>query len=107
MRIQGERFVESLSRQRVVIRFAETLHYTAAISGAERAVGQRKRWIKISGALEVLDRFVDILTRHGVIDVAAQAIAAAQIFFVCFGVRGLLLFEPDLLIRGQFQTEAI
>src|SRR6266852_4211553 len=107
MRIERQRFVEGLLRQRVVVGFAKTFHYAAGMSGAQSAVGQRKRRIKIGRVLKMLDRFVDILARDGVINVPAQTIAATQIFFVSFGVRGLLLFEPDLLVRGQFQTQAL
>src|SRR5258708_28227026 len=70
-------------------------------------MGPSKRRIEISSPLKMVDGFVDVLARDSVIDVTPHAIAAAQVLLVSFRIGGLRLFEPDLLIRSQFQTQAI
>ena len=61
-------------------------------------MGQRKRRIEFGSMLEVIDRFVDVFARDGVIDVTAQTVATAKIRFVGFGVDSLLLFQPVLFV---------
>ena len=55
----------------------------------------------------MLDCFVYVFAGDAVINEAAQTIAAAQILLVSFGVRGLAAFQPILLVRGQFQAQAV
>ena len=55
----------------------------------------------------MFDRFVDVFARNRVIDVPPERVAAAQIFFVRFGIRSLLLFEPILFVRRQLQPQPL
>ncbi len=107
MRIERQRLFERGLGLRVIAGLAKTFHHAIGISAAQRAMRQSKRRIEISRPLKMLDGFVDIFARDSVIDVTAHAIAAAQILFVSFGIRSLRLFQPDLLGRRQFQTQAI
>src|SRR6266481_717177 len=49
----------------------------------------------------MLDRFIDVLVRHRLINKLGQTSAATQVFFVSFSVGGFLLLEPILLVRSQ------
>ena len=55
----------------------------------------------------MLDRVIDVLARDGVVNVATQAVAAAQVFFVGFCTGSLLPFEPILFIRGQLKSQSL
>src|SRR6185503_21382396 len=73
----------------------------------QTAVRERERRIEIRRALEMFDSFVDVFARDGVINKAGQTVAAAQIFFVGFGVGGLAALEAVLFIRTQLQPQAV
>src|SRR5581483_10105384 len=91
----------------VIARLACALDHAIYISLAEAAERQRKRRIEISRSFEVLDRLVNVLARNRVIDETSQTVAAAQIFFVCFGVSRATLLELILFIRRQFEPQPI
>ena len=91
----------------MIVRFALTFHHATGIGGAQPAVRQRKIGIHVRRALKMLDRFIDVLARHRLINELGQTGTATQIFFVSFGVGGFLLLEPILLVRSQLQTQTL
>src|SRR5262249_41417368 len=86
---------------------SESFENSVHMARAETVVRQGEFVIQFNRPVEMRNRRVTIVRRHGSKDKPGKAIATAQVLIVSFGINSLRLGQAGLFIRTQFNSQSI